>query len=1133
MLLDLLILDPPGPSALEQALREALREQLRHAMDPSGASISGVTMPARCRISAMYEEISPGYDAALAALEPAAQEAVRRDLALLMTPVMIANGKRAPGQAAGRADTTIVASNLLREDSPATVALGLRLGALGLRAAGQRQEASAALEAAIAWSRARGDRVGEGLGWLQLGELRAAPDAPLLSRERWLMEHERGTQHVSGTPWIPAPGDDEAARKTWSKADPLLMETPWGPGLLALHRGVLEARAGRVAEALSLLREATAALDGPGPPAQVFLAQAARTHLALAEIGAGGAADPRVARAIGAWGAQESPSYALGLAMIALGWAWDALEDHGESAQAVLAARCAVDVLEGLGEPRPLALARLALADLCDFAYGTGASLPALEEVWELGISLQDGPMDADGLEICTRALAATLSLLLGGHQADALERLGPRQQLLRGWRDARGQPPDPRLDWAIFQPRLPALLSAIGRARDEGDEDGLERALCALEDEAARAPEPDRWLWRATALAWRERKDEALEQMLRFVAWVADTPLSPEVLERSELVAPELREAMQRALLVQQERDAAQQRLRAAISCERWDRAMVELEGLWQRWGPTGWMDEGSPWEAPALEADVLDGVGRLDEAALAWERAWEATAARRVGARGDAGQRALAAGEALPQLARGGERTALSRHELALARGDQEAARRLLEEAFRWSERARAAGLNALLAARQAPLPDAAHELMRRWTAARARLDARSRVMASLDDQRRAALEARIQQEEEALDALETELCAALPPVARLLDTEPITLAGLSAALPPGSALLALDAYDRGLVSWFVPASGPPRARRVRLPLLRLASLARRLHRACSGGGEWRAPAADLSALILDPLDEALAACSRLLIVTSGPLHRVPWAVLPWRGAPLAQTHALSLIPSATTLRWLRPDQPVGLERALIVGNPAGMAWTAPGTERPTPLPSLPGAADEARALARQIQGSRPLLGEAATGAAVRAQIPQAGIVHLATHGHYEPASPLLSGLMLAHGEVLDLATLLGLELQAALVVLSACESGLGAWEGGEPIGLPRGLLAAGAGGVVASLWPVDDQATVALMSALYAGLAQGLPAAEALRRAMLDAREQARVGSGDRDILLDEPLDEVDPEHPRLWAPFVLFG
>ncbi|MEM6337214.1 MAG: tetratricopeptide repeat protein, partial [Bacteroidota bacterium] len=139
----------------------------------------------------------------------------------------------------------------------------------------------------------------------------------------------------------------------------------------------------------------------------------------------------------------------------------------------------------------------------------------------------------------------------------------------------------------------------------------------------------------------------------------------------------------------------------------------------------------------------------------------------------------------------------------------------------------------------------------------------------------------------------------------------------------------------------------------------------------------------------------------------------------------------------------------------------------------------------------------------------------------VHLATHGFVDADDPALSGLAFARGDdggedgILYLGELYTLNLDAELVVLSACETGLGRLATGEGvIGLTRGFLFAGAENVMVSLWQVDDASTAQLMETFYSRLLSGLPKATALREA-----KQALIAS--------------DPRYarPYFWSTFVL--
>jgi CHAT domain-containing protein len=144
---------------------------------------------------------------------------------------------------------------------------------------------------------------------------------------------------------------------------------------------------------------------------------------------------------------------------------------------------------------------------------------------------------------------------------------------------------------------------------------------------------------------------------------------------------------------------------------------------------------------------------------------------------------------------------------------------------------------------------------------------------------------------------------------------------------------------------------------------------------------------------------------------------------------------------------------------------------------------------------------------------------------IVHFATHGLLDDQRPELSGLVLSlvdesgrsQDGFLRLNEIYNLRLSADLVVLSACQTGLGKEVRGEGlIGLTRGFMYAGARSVAASLWKVDDVATRELMKRLYTGLFKsGLKPAAALRAAQL------------------EMLKTTQWRAPYYWAAFVLQG
>jgi tetratricopeptide (TPR) repeat protein len=229
-------------------------------------------------------------------------------------------------------------------------------------------------------------------------------------------------------------------------------------------------------------------------------------------------------------------------------------------------------------------------------------------------------------------------------------------------------------------------------------------------------------------------------------------------------------------------------------------------------------------------------------------------------------------------------------------------------------------------------------------------------------------------------------------------------------------------------------------------------------------------RDTAARLDALLLGPLPEL--ADRPLVIVPTGPLHSLPWSILPsCAGRPV------SVAPSATL--WH--------ETATRPHHPADGVLVAAG-------PNLTGAHDEAVAVAA-IHDTTPLVGAAATTAVVLAGFDGAGLVHLAAHGRLSHENPLFSSLLLHDGPLVGY----DLERLARLpdtVVLAACDSGRSmVLAGDELLGLGATFLTRGTAALIASVVPVPDAETAPLMVALHHGLADGQSPADALAAAQRD--------------------------------------
>jgi CHAT domain-containing protein len=333
-----------------------------------------------------------------------------------------------------------------------------------------------------------------------------------------------------------------------------------------------------------------------------------------------------------------------------------------------------------------------------------------------------------------------------------------------------------------------------------------------------------------------------------------------------------------------------------------------------------------------------------------------------------------------------------------------------------------------------------------------------------------------------------------------ASLMAVEPVTLAEIQGLLPEGATLVEYLVMDSGVIAWVVDRSQVKlvrlagdrqsligQVRRFRAAITKLAPIS-----------DVQTQAQGLSRRLLEPLRRQIRG-GRLVIVPHGVLHYVPFAALRSpAGRWVVEDFAVSTLPSASVLRYLTDKGTGASSRALVTGNPnLGAEFAPPWAER------------EARMVGQRERE--------ATEVKVKRLLDTSGVIHFATHGDLSESDPLSSALLLVGGGGedgrLEVREVFGLDLHARLVVLSACETGLGTLSrGDEVVGLQRAFLYAGTPTVVTTLWKVDDRATFELIRAFYARLDSGNPV-EALRQA---------------------PLETIRTfPHPYAWAAFVLTG
>jgi CHAT domain-containing protein/Tfp pilus assembly protein PilF len=350
-------------------------------------------------------------------------------------------------------------------------------------------------------------------------------------------------------------------------------------------------------------------------------------------------------------------------------------------------------------------------------------------------------------------------------------------------------------------------------------------------------------------------------------------------------------------------------------------------------------------------------------------------------------------------------------------------------------------------------------------------------------------------------------------------------------------------------------------------------LDRLAKELREAVSDPSrDARGPARALDEALMGPIRPLIAGVRHLLVSPDGALNLIPFAaLLSEEGKFSVEERTISFLTSGRDLLRLDEDRSEAREGPWVVANPdfdaGGEATALPVQSRPATgsrrsrdltgikFRSLPGTDEEAKAIQELVANVSLRTGALATeGVLKERRGPQ--LLHIATHGFFlsdqfsphaagrglesvAPARPelavaplayenplLRSGLVFAGANrsadesgdgLLTALEVSGLDLWGAeLVVLSACETGLGDVRRGEGVfGLRRALVVAGSESQVMSLWKVSDQATKELMVAYYERLVTGEGRSEALRQAQL------------------EMLASEEHGHPFYWASFIHSG
>ncbi|MEM9218951.1 MAG: CHAT domain-containing protein [Cyanobacteria bacterium P01_F01_bin.150] len=296
-----------------------------------------------------------------------------------------------------------------------------------------------------------------------------------------------------------------------------------------------------------------------------------------------------------------------------------------------------------------------------------------------------------------------------------------------------------------------------------------------------------------------------------------------------------------------------------------------------------------------------------------------------------------------------------------------------------------------------------------------------------------------------------------------------------------------------------------------------------------------------------LIQPLEEALSAAQAELIVYAPDrqLRYVPLAAIHDGDRWLAEQYQVNHI-TAAFLSDFRSYVPAEMQIFAGAFTDQNQEFEVAVGDRHFSFSGLPFAGREVENLANAVLGTTPLMDREFSRNNTYQRWDSATVIHLATHAQFVTGTPEDSFVLFGNGDVMTLGDIRDINLpHAELVVLSACETGVGGFGHGEEIlGFGYQMQQTGAQAAIASLWRVSDGGTQVLMDAFYGALqTSGISKVEALRQAQLTliTGDFSGLGLDERGaVAIRQRIQETVPQqvsqklsHPYYWAPFILIG
>ncbi len=292
-----------------------------------------------------------------------------------------------------------------------------------------------------------------------------------------------------------------------------------------------------------------------------------------------------------------------------------------------------------------------------------------------------------------------------------------------------------------------------------------------------------------------------------------------------------------------------------------------------------------------------------------------------------------------------------------------------------------------------------------------------------------------------------------------------------------------------------------------------------------------------------LIQPVKDIIIDYDKICIIPHRSLHFLPFhALIQGNNRYMIEDHVMYYVPSASIFYYSR------LKNRPQASNVLAMAL---GEKQIQGFAPLPGTTDEVNHISQLYDGEKILIGDASTETFFKEYGKDYSIIHLATHGVLNRNQPFQSYVLMNedfdNDGKLKIDEVFSLNLHSKLVVISACETGLGKLDkGDELIGLSRSLMYSGTPSVIASLWTVNDLSTAVFMVKLHQYLQNGWDLSESITYAQRDminldyTTNNVRSERSERTVVWDDQvidqistIDQSDKRNVYYWAPFILIG